>query len=91
MSKEKDERENESEILVVCTNTWVLYAKVPSVVRTEPKRTVGSSVARAAAVPGSPQACEMEMGPNPTKSQKSCRIVSVADRNWEVESFGKVV
>lgn len=90
MSKEKDERENEREILVVCTNTWVLYGKVPSVVRTEPKRTV-SSVARAAAVPGSPQACEMEMDPNPTKSQKSCRIVSVADRNWEVESFGKVV
>lgn len=59
-------------------------------VRTEPE-PYGSSVARAAAVPGSPQACEMEMGPNPTKSQKSCRIVSVADRNWEVESFGKVV
>ena len=27
----------------------------------------------------------MEPGPNSTKS---CRIVSVADRNWEVESFG---
>jgi hypothetical protein len=27
----------------------------------------------------------MELSPNPTKS---CRIVSVADRNWEVESFG---